>query len=206
MKEDREYQLRIRGNVLSFRTGAFRAEVGSALHSGIYSRELVSSLVAGAVVVGLAIGAVVMEMDVGIPHYIGAVLVFGLLTFLTRVYVFYEEYLELKIDREQGYVELVIRRMTKKHIERDLKELTGVMRGFTVIAPDNLDGISVVKHISLQHGMPIPGFGESKEYHSVNLEFGRLDTIAVFNTEEKEEAEAVSQVINKFVGGSSAKA
>lgn len=206
MKEDREYQLRIRGHVLSFRTGAFMAEPGSALHSGIYNRELVSSLLAGAVIVALAITAVVRGMEIGAPHYAGAVVLFAVLTFLARVYVFYEEYLELRIDRDQGLVDIVVRRMRKRSIKRGLAELTGVVRGLTVIAPDNADGIDMVRKISLQHGMVIPGFGETREYHSVNLEFGKLDTMAVFNTEEREEAEAVCQVINKFVGGAGAKA
>lgn len=205
METGREYQLRIRGSVLNFRTGAFRAEPGSALHSGIYNRELVASLVAGAILVFIAFFAVMKGADVRGPHYIGAVVLFALLTFLVRVYVFYEEYLELIIDRDKGIIDLLVRRITRKRYKWALGELTGVRRGLTVIAPENQDGIDIVKNISLQHGMVIPGFGESKEYHSVNLEFGELDTVAVFNTEESDEAEAVSQVINKFVGSGSAK-
>jgi hypothetical protein len=206
VQEDREYQLKIRGSVLRFRTGSFRAEVGSALHSGIYNRELVSSLAAGAVIVVIAILAIIKGVEVGAAHYIGAVVLFGLLTFLFRVYVLYEEYLELTIDREHGVLEVTVKQMTKKHIKRPLSDLTGVVKGYTVIAPDNPDGIDIVKNISMQHGMVIPGFGESREYHSVNLEFGGLDTMSIFSTEETDEAEAVSQVINKFVGGGSAKA
>jgi len=205
METGREYELRIRGSVLSFRTGSFRAEPGSALHSGIYNRELVASLVAGAVLVIIALFAVIKGVDVRGPHYIGAVAVFALLTFLVRVYVFYEEYLELTIDRDKGIIDLLVRRMTMKRYKWALGELTGVCRGLTVIAPENRDGIDIVKKISLQHGMVIPGFGESKEYHSVNLEFGELNTIAVFNTEEPGEADAVSEVLKKFVGGGSAK-
>jgi len=205
MEEGMEYQLRTRGSVLSFKTGAFRAEPGSALHSGIYNRELVASLIAGAIVVLVALIAVIKGVDIRGPHYIGAVVVFAMLTFLIRVYVLYEEYLELSIDREKGIINLIVRKMTKKRFRWALGELTGVRRGLTVIAPENPDGIEIVKKISMQHGMVIPGFGEAKEYHSVNLEFGELDTVAIFNTEEPEESEAVSQVINRFVGGSSAK-
>jgi len=205
LEADREYQLRIRGNVLSFRTGSFRAEAGSALHSGIYNRELVSSLAAGAIIVVMALAAVMKGVEMAPLYYAGVVALFALLTFLFRVYVFYEEYLELTIDREHGLIAIIVRQMRRRHIQRPLSDLTGVMKGFTLIAPENQDGIEIVKNISLQHGMVIPGFGETKEYHSVNLEFGELDTLAIFNTEEQEEAEAVSQVINKFVGGSSAK-
>lgn len=205
MEADREYNLRIRGHVLSFRTASFRAEVGSALHSGIYNRELVASLAAGAIVVACAIAAVVKGVDIKPAYYIGVVAVFALLTFMFRIYVFYEEYLELTIDRDNGVIEIIIKQLTRTHIKKQLSDITGVMKGITLIAPENPDGINVVKNISLQHGMVIPGFGETKEYHSVNLEFGELDTIAIFNTEEQDEAEAVSQVINKFVGGGSAK-
>jgi hypothetical protein len=205
VQEDREYQLKIRGSVLSLRTGSFRSEMGSALHSGIYNRELVSSLAAGAVIVVIAIIAVIKGVDIGVPHYVGTVVLFAILTFVFRVYVFYEEYLELTIDREHGIIEVNVRQMRNEHIKRPLSELTGVVRGYTIIAPDNPDGIDIVKNISLQHGMVIPGFGESKEYHSVNLEFGGLDTVSIFSTEEPDEAEAVSQVINRFVGGGIAK-
>ncbi|MFC1549302.1 hypothetical protein ACFL4R_00305 [Nitrospirota bacterium] len=205
MQKDREYQLKIRGSVLSFRTGSFKAEMSSALHSGIYNREMVSSLAAGAVIVAVAIISVMKGIDLGVMHYVGTVIVFALLTFIFRIYIFFEEYLELTIDREHGVIEVIIRQMTKKNIKRSLSELTGVMKGLTLIAPDNPDGIEIVKNISLQHGMVIPGFGESKEYHSVNLEFGGLDTVSIFSTEELDEAEAVSQVINKFAGGGIAK-
>ena len=206
MQEDREYQIKTRGGVLTLRTGSFRAETGSALHSGIYNRELIASLAAGAVIVAAAIIAVIKDLEIGLPHYIATVLVFAVLTFIFRIYVFYEEYLELIIDRDQGLIDIVIRQMTKKRISRPLSELTGVIKGLTLIAPENQDGIDIVKNISLQHGMVIPGFGESKEYHSVNLEFGGLDTVSIFSTEEPDEAEAVCQVINRFVGGGIAKA
>lgn len=205
MEADREYNLRIRGNVLSFRTGSFRAEPGSALHSGIYNRELISSLAAGAVMVAIALLAVIKGVEVRLFHYIGAIVLFGALTLLARFYLFYEEYLSLSIDRQKGELEVVKRTLAKQVMRRGLDELTGVRKGFTVIAPENQDGIDIVKNISLQHGMVIPGFGESKEYHSVHLEFGELDTVAIFSTEEPDEAEAVYQVINKFVGGAGAK-
>lgn len=205
MDTDREYQLRIKGDVLKFRTGSYKAEPVSALHSGIYNRELTSSLAAGAVIVLITLIAVLKGMDIRTWHYIFAIVLFGALTLLARFYVFYEEYLEMTIDRRLRKVDVVVRQLTKKTFNRSLDDMTGVLKGLTVIAPENEDGIDIVKNISLQHGMVIPGLGESKEYQTVNLQFGELDTISVFTTEEPEEAEAVSQVINKFVGGGVAK-
>lgn len=205
MDTDREYQLRIKGDVLKFKTTSYKAEIVSALHSGIYNRELTSSIAAGAVIVILALIAVFKGLDVSTVHYIFAIVLFGILTLFSRFFIFYEEYLEMSIDRNNRKVEIVLRRLTKKIISRSLDDLTGLLKGVIVIAPENEDGIEIVKNVSLQHGMVIPGLGESKEYQTVNLEFGQLDTIGFFTTEDPEEAEAVYQVINKFVGGGVAK-
>lgn len=205
MEEDREYHLGIRGNILRFRTGAFRAEAGSALHSGIYNRELVSSLASGAVLVIMALVAVLYGVSIGKYHYIAAIVLFAVLTLVARVYIFYEEYLDLSIDRNKGLVNVFIKKMRVKRVIKPLNELTGVMKGYVLLAPENLDGVDFVKRISMQHGMVIPGFGETKEYHSVHLEFGDLDTLSIFCTEDQEVAEAVYQVIKKFIGGSGAK-
>jgi hypothetical protein len=48
---NKTYQLDIKDNILIFRTTFFKAEKGSVLHSGIYNRELASSLLAGACIV-----------------------------------------------------------------------------------------------------------------------------------------------------------
>ncbi len=205
MDTDREYQLRIKGDMLKFRTSSYKAEPISALHSGIYNRELTSSIAAGAVIVAIALFAVFQGVDIGTGHYVLAIVLFALLTLLARFYIFYEEYLEMSIDRSKGNVEVVHRQLTKKTFTRSLDDLTGLLKGIIVISPENADGIEIVKNVSLQHGMVIPGLGESKEYQTVNLEFGQLDTIEFFTTEDPEEAEAVYQVINKFVGGGVAK-
>ena len=202
MDTEREYQLAIKGNTLRFKTASYKSEMGSALHSGIYNRELTSSLVSGAIIVVASIAAVIMGVSIGLWHYALAAVLFIALTLLIRLYVLYEDYLLLTIDRQAGSIDVLVNSFIKKKINKNMDELTGVMKGLMLLAPKNADGIDIVKKVSLQHGMVIPGFGETKEYHTVNMEFGALATLQLFSTEDSQEAEAVLDVINKFVGGS----
>ena len=71
----------------------------------------------------------------------------------------------------------------------------------TFDAIEVIDGIAVVKQISAQHGMAIPGFGEPKEFHSVVLEFPDERDIVVFTSEDRNETLAVRDLIKNFIGG-----
>ena len=211
MKDGAEYQIQQRGEKLHLRTTSYKAEEGSALHGGIYNRELTASLAAGAVLVAAALAAYYAGVTPALgmenwPMYAGAVVAFGAMTLLFRVYVFFEEYLDLTVDRRAGIVEVFVKGFRSRLLTRPLSEMTGVSKGLTVLAPKNDDGIAVVKTIALQHNMIIPGFGDVHTYHSVNLEFGSLDTVMVFCTENAEESDAVLEMIRKFVGGPVAKA
>lgn len=205
MQTKKDYDIHIDRGVLNFRTSSFMAEEGSILHSGIYSRDLTSSLAAGAVIVALLFGAVTLHISMRLPHYLGAAVLFGILIVLFRHYVFYEEYLRTVIDKNHNLVTVSKKAFRSVRHSAPLEKLVGLRSGLTILAPQNEDGIAVVKHISAQHGMPIPGFGETRELHSVHLEFDDGETFLIFSTDDKIEAEAVLDMMKKFIGGSVAK-
>ncbi|MDI6728785.1 MAG: hypothetical protein QMD44_07690, partial [Thermodesulfovibrionales bacterium] len=75
MDNNKAYQINIKDNMLIFRTSSFRAEKGSVLHSGIYNRELASSLAAGALVMLLGF-FFAASFKITTVHFVVALLLF----------------------------------------------------------------------------------------------------------------------------------
>jgi hypothetical protein len=206
MEKKKEYNISMKKGALIFSTTSFRAEEGSMLHSGIYSRELTSSLGAGAVIVAIALILVALEIKLTLPMLGVAVLMFLILMVLFRAYVFFEEHLKVTLDKTRGEIRLFKKALKNKEEVIPLDLLRSIRQGVTVLIPENQDGIAVVKKISAQHGMPIPGFGEPREYYSVVFEFFDERDIMVFSSEDSHEADAVLDMMKNFVGGQVAKA
>lgn len=198
----REYTINIKNSKLVFMTTSFRAEKGSMLHSGIYNRELASSIASGAVLVAMAITAILKGIAIAPVHYVIAGALFIALFILFRVYVFFESYLQAVIDKSRGELSIYIKGIISRKFRAPLSELTGIRKGYTVIAPENIDGVRVVEKIALQHGTAIPGFGEVKQYHTVNFEFRNGETPMVFSSEDAAQVKEALEIMNKFVGGS----
>ncbi|MEJ2183920.1 MAG: hypothetical protein P8Y66_10430 [Nitrospirota bacterium] len=202
MKENSLYKLDVGKRRLYFRTTSYRVERGSMLHSGIYNRELTSSLVAGAVLLAAALAVIFAGVEVRVYHYVLAAVLFTVLFAFFRVFVFFEDYLEMVMDKDRGEVRLLVKRFVSRARTFELGEVGGVAKGYTVFTPQNPDGIQVVEKIALQHGTAIPGFGETKEYHTVNLELKEERDITVFVTEDASEARSVLDVMKNFLGES----
>jgi hypothetical protein len=206
MEKKKEYNISIKKGALVFTTTSFRAEEGSALHSGIYNRELTASLASGAVMVALAIIIASFKVRLSIPHYIAGALLFAVLMVLFRYYVFFEEFLKTVIDKGRGELTVFMRGFRNRKETVPLESLRSVRMGITVFAPSNPDGVGVVKQISAQHGMAVPGLGEPKEFHSVVLEFRDGSDVTVFSSEERSEAHSVVNMMKNFIGGAVAQA
>jgi hypothetical protein len=202
---ERQFTLKVKNNTLLFRTSSYRAERGSVLHSGIYNRELTSSLVAGGLLVAVAIAVVLAGMSVTGYHFALAAAAFVGLFIFFRVYVFFEDFLEVIIRRDKGHISVFRKGFRSLRRAAPLREVTGIRKGFTVIAPENPDGIKFVEKVALQHGTVIPGFGEVREYHTVNVEFSGGDTVMVFSTVEKADADEVLAAMRRFTEGRLAK-
>jgi hypothetical protein len=192
------YCIDIRDNTLVFATSSFRAEGRSVLHSGIYSRELASSLAAGGLLMLLGFFFAVRG-KIHAAHFLTGAAAFAVLFLVFRGYVFREPLLQAVFDRGRAMVEILVRGpvITKKEMY-EISGLSGIALESLTVEPRNPDGIKVVEKIALQHGMVIPGFGKTEEIHSVVLDFpGRPRTI--FSTTKREDAERVIAEIGKFL-------
>ena len=203
---EQDYTLSIKKDKLIFRSTSFRAERGSVLHSGIYNRELTASLAAGGLVAALSVGLFSAGVE-SRPLFIGGYAVlFVVLFVLLRLFVFYEEFLETVIDKGEETLSVFRKGLPSERSEVPLSELAGIRKGYTAIVPENPDGVKFVEKIALQHGTVIPGFGDLKEYHTVNLELRNGDTLMVFSSEDDATAEEVLGIMRKFTGGERAQA
>ncbi|MDP2167553.1 MAG: hypothetical protein Q8J64_04390 [Thermodesulfovibrionales bacterium] len=198
---DASYRIDIDNNVLKFRTSSFKAERGSVLHSGIFSKELASSLAAGA---ALALIYLLFKPEPAFLNFILAIVIFMGLFILLRLFVFYDPLLEAVIDRASGSVTVVIKGLIGKKERYLLKDLEAVTLGRKVITPENPDGIRIVEKVALQHGMAIPGFGEVKSFSTVELQFRGGKRVMVFSSTEEPEAKEAHEKFKRFVEGTDA--
>jgi len=109
------YEISKKEDKISMKTLFFRAERGSILHSGIYNRELASSLASGVVIVILYF---LLKPEPSMALFIFGVLIFGLGTFVFRMFVFTEHFLRLDIDKAEGKIYISIKKVfsSKKYI------------------------------------------------------------------------------------------
>ena len=192
--------MKMKDNALVLSTTSFRAEKGSVLHSGIYNRELTSSLAAGGVIIVFLFffGA---SLRLTAVHGIIAVFSFGVLFILFRVFIFDEPILETAIDRKGGIIKVSLKRKPGSRTESfPLKDLTGIRVEHIAFQPDNTDGMAFVEKISLQHGTVIPGFGKRQDFYTVRLDFRDARRV-VFSTKKLHEAETVMAEMQKYLNG-----
>lgn len=193
------YQMDIKDNMLVFRTSSFKAEKGSVLHSGIYNRELSSSLAAGALVMitGFFFAA---RFKITAVHFIAAVLLFVIFFIVFRTYIFLEPVLCITIDKKNGNVDITLRRIFgKRRITSPLSELDNIRQDYLSVRPENPDGIRLVEQVALQHGTVIPGFGKTSEFYTVVMEFKNGKRTIVFSSEDPSKADVVATKFKNFI-------
>ncbi len=176
---------------LLFKTTKFIAEKGSVLHSGIYNRELTSSMAAGATLV--ALGLIFADSIKLTMYFWGYLLTAFVALFLGfRYIVFREPLLVLEVDREKGQVTITTRHgLFKKTKAFGLSDLSGIDMGYSVSEPQNPDGVKVVEGIALQHFTVIPGFGQPTEFYTVRILKADGEIVVIFATGDKSEAEGL---------------
>jgi hypothetical protein len=194
-----KYQIDIKDDMLVFRTSSFRAEKGSVLHSGIYNRELASSLASGALVMLLGF-FFAASFKITAVHFIAALLVFIIFFIVFRTYIFLEPVLCVAVDKKNVNIDIMIRRIFgKRRIIFPLSELDNIRQDYLSVTPENPDGIRLVEHVALQHGTVIPGFGKTSEFYTVEMEFKNGKRIVVFSSEEPAEAEDIAIRFKNFI-------
>lgn len=196
-----KYQIEIKDNMLIFRTSSFKAEKGSVLHSGIYNRELASSLASGAILMLLGFFFATRFKTTAI-HFIAALLLFVIFFIVLRTYIFLEPVLSVTVDKENGNIDISLERIFgKRRITSPLSELDNIRQGYLAIKPENPDGIRLVEQVALQHGTVIPGFGKTSEFYTVELEFKNGKRLTIFSSEEPSMAEDIAIRFRNFIKG-----
>lgn len=174
-----------------FRTGSFSTEKGSVLHSGIYNRELTSSISSGALLV-LALMLFSQHIKMELSVVFGLLVLFVGLFLAFRFFVFKDPVLVVCIDKVAGC--LTVTRdfgLFKKKETFDLKDVVAIKRDYLSSLPSNPDGVKVVENIALQHFTVIPGFGQPTEFHTVVLTSKDGDQVVLFSSKDEKEADEV---------------
>jgi hypothetical protein len=193
------YQIEIEENRFVLKTTTFRVEKGSVLHSGIYNRELASSLAAGTIIIltGFFFAA---RFRLNVIHFVLSLFVFIILFLFFRIYVFRQQILELIIDKRSGditiYLKNIVRRIKAIY---PLSDLSSIKQDRVIIQPENPDGIKVVEKIALQHGTVIPGFGKTIDFYTLEFEFKDRDTEMIFSSRDESKTNEVLKRLKEFM-------
>jgi hypothetical protein len=169
MTEDKSYSILFEMNKLFFRTSSFRADKESVLHKGIYNYELASMLSALALS-GITYVILAFYFKVTLMHYLASTLIFIIAFISFRKYIFRERYLEIVFDKTNKMARLRCPWFIGMRTEEiPFSSINSVKVGSRHILPTNIDGIQFVQKISAQHGSPVPGLGEEKEFVTLSL-------------------------------------
>jgi len=195
---EKSYQIEMSGQTLVFRTTSVKAEKGSVLHSGIFNRELASFLAAGSILTLLSF-FFARYGRIQILHVITGIVLFAMISLLLRKYLFHEPMLKAVFDGEKGIVSIANRGVLfQKREGFPLTGVSGITLNRVVLRPENPDGIEIVEKIALHHFIVIPGFGETEEFFTVQLDFA-IKSVMLFSTRKKEEAEEVLERLKGFI-------
>jgi hypothetical protein len=169
LSEEKPYAIIIDMDKLCFRTSSFEADKQSVLHKGIYNYEL-ASMLSALMLSGTIYAIIAFNFKVIIMHYIASTLIFIIAFISFRRYIFRERNLEIVFDKTKKVARLCRPGFIGMRTEEiSLDSIKSVEVGSRQILPENVDGIEFVQKISAQHGSPVPGLGEEKEFVTLLL-------------------------------------
>jgi hypothetical protein len=205
MKDESTYKIRRTENELIFETGSYSAEKSSVLHSGVYSREFSSMLLASALCLGIFVASGYMVDDARLKRFIASIIFFIPLFLMSRKTLFRDRVLRLMMDADSDTALL-----TRPGILTDRKEkipfenIVSIDIGSRRFAPDNPDAVQFVQKISAQHGSPVPGLGDIEEYVTLSLKLTDGSERIIYAGRIEDEPELPVNEMRKFLGGRSA--
>lgn len=164
------YLLKTEGDSLIFTTSSFRAEKTSVLHSGVYTREFSSMLLASAFCIAAYMLIIYISIYSLILRYLILIFIFVITFLLSRKTIFKEKYIEVVFNKPEQTTIIsrpgIIKMKTEIIPFLDIKSVELGSRKFI---PENIDGINFVQKISLQHGNAVPGLGDIEEFITLSL-------------------------------------
>ncbi|MDX9714543.1 MAG: hypothetical protein RBT37_03840 [Dissulfurispiraceae bacterium] len=186
-------------SALVFKTSSFSTLQQSALHSGAFNSELASSVASGTFIMFLLLlfrESIVFSFLL----LVAGILLFGLLFWVFRSFMFKEPHLEAYFTKTDRSVEILKNRlfyMQRLRFAFDQVEsavLKEIHHGFT-----NTDGIDVVEKIALDHNTVMTGFGKPDHIYTAALKMKDQREIVIFSSKNKEYADKVIERINQFL-------
>jgi hypothetical protein len=169
MTEETPYSITTETDRLCFRTSSFETDKESVLHRGIYNYEL-SSMLSAMILSGIVYAIMASQISVTIIHYLTGMVIFVISFIAFRKYIFRERYLEVVFDKTREAARLSRSKFIGMRTEEiPIGSIKSVEAGSRQIIPANIDGIEFVQKISAQHGSPVPGLGEEKEFVTLQL-------------------------------------
>ena len=182
--EYRNYTVRKEEDKLIFATPSYKVGPDSVLHSGIYNREF-SSALASAAVAGIVYMIVAINTGNALVRSMVFLLIFAGGFPFFRKFVFKEGLIEVVFNTVAGEAKIYTTWITKRLKETiSIKNIHDISIESRKQEVENPDAVKFVKHISLQHGTVIPGFGEEKVLFLLKLHLsdGSQRTIYSDNT------------------------
>jgi len=197
---EKPYQIERKGNTVVLKTTSFRTERRSVLHSGVFNRELASSLAAGAVILVQSF-FFALYFRITVIYLIAVVFLFAALFILFRIYVFREAVLETVFDNEKGTVTISLKRTIGTSVKSySLGALRAIRLGHVSTQPDNIDAVRLVERVALQHGTVIPGFGKTEDFYTVELDFDGEKPV-IFSAGDREGAVSMLTELKSSLSG-----
>lgn len=191
--------MEINDKALVFETASFKAERGSVLHSGIYSRDLASSLAAGACIL-LAGFFFAGRIKLGAAYFVAILALFTVLFLAFRVFFFHDPVLRMVIDREKGHIDISTRNaIGARKVSFPMSELENVRQDYVSFSPENADGTKLVEHIAAQHGTVIPGFGKTLELYTLETELRDGRRFVVYSSKDPSAAGEIASQIKDWL-------
>ena len=198
MDQEKSYSIKTEGKEFIFRTSAFKAEKSSVLHSGVYSKEFMSILLAS----GICMFAYMFLSPYIIGPSLFAMLMFILVAAFTgaRTFIFKEKYLETVFNRSTRTARLIYSgTFSKKTEDIPLAEIISVETDIKKFEQENKDGADFVQKISVQHGSAVPGLGETEEFLTLSLKLKDGSERMIYAGDLKESPVLPVREIRKFI-------
>ena len=196
---DRKYSINKVGDKLFFMTPAYRTEIESVLHSGIYNREF-TSVLASAVIAGIVFVIVAINTGGSLIQWLVFLLVFAAGFPLFRTFVFRESLMEVVFNRTAGHAEVSVignkKRLKETIPLSSIKDISIESRRRKV---ENPDAVKFVEKISLQHGTVIPGFGKETIIFLLRLHLNDDSERIIFSDDRMLDVIAAHDEIKDFL-------
>jgi len=198
MDQEKNYSIKLEGDSLVFRTTTFKAEKSSVLHSGVYSKEFMSILLASGVCM---CAYMFLSPSLSEPSLFTSLLFILVAAFTGSLkYIFKEKHLEAVFNRSSSTVRLTYPGAFSKKVEEiALADITSVATDTKRFEQENKDGADFVQKISVQHGSAVPGLGETEEFVTLSLRLRDGSERIIYAGNVKEEPDVPVQEIREFI-------